>query len=210
MTVLTILCLTYHLIYVLAIDYVSPIIVKGQNLGLYGYRNDSIYSPDGNTKITMYYYGTLVLSTRSSSNDPWINQWQSNTCVDYVASCCKPSMAMQTDGNLVIYADHPVYINSGTCGAPSWWVSNTYSSGATTFVVHNDGYAYWMTPTQNIKWSTPTTPPNPPTQDPIAISPAYAPTQSPNAISVISVSPKVQLHRFPCFCVARYPYTTCY
>ena len=131
----------------------------GKGVTLYGCRNESIYSPDGNKKITTYYYVTLVSSMRSTSDDPWINQRQTNSCVDHVASCCIPCLSMQIDGNLVINAAYTVYKNSGTC---NWWQADMGNDPlATTFVVHNDVYAYWMIPTQIMRWSTPSTPPKP-------------------------------------------------
>ncbi|HTH83200.1 MAG TPA: hypothetical protein VL490_09710 [Mucilaginibacter sp.] len=105
----------------------QPVLTPGQ----------SIYSPNGNNRLTLQTDGNLVLY-RKNSNGSETGIWSSRT-----AGMASASLYFQTDGNLVIY-------NSSHTGL---WASNIYSysgSGVVTnayYALQDDGgfVLYWPT-----------------------------------------------------------------
>eukprot|EP01084_Bolivina_argentea_P182921 315713_1 len=129
-------------------------------LGIY---NDSIYSPDNNTRITMQIDGNLVLYYRAHSSSNWIIKWQTNS-YDNQPDEWRPAFIIQRDGNLV------VYVNDGVGWATNRTNQSQHNNNniAYSFVVNNNGYAYNIqynnNSQQTVIWST---------NDTISIYPTY-------------------------------------
>ena len=85
-----------------SIDYLDHVTTGSSNFGLYGITNDAIYSLDGNTRIVMQSDGNCVLSSRATASSQWQTNWQTNTYSQVNQN--KPVLAVQRDGNLVLYA----------------------------------------------------------------------------------------------------------
>eukprot|EP01084_Bolivina_argentea_P092597 166577_1 len=149
-----------------AIDYFDHVTCTDANFGLYGITNDSIYSLDGNTRITMQSDGNLVLYYRIDLFSNWLIQWQSYSS-SISANSSRPVLFIQQDGNLVVYTFHG-----------QGWHSNTWKGGQNsyTFVVNNGRYAYLLDNTQTVIWSTDDTAQSYPTYN---ILPTHYPTTPP-------------------------------
>lgn len=178
-----------------AIDYLDHVTTNNSdNFMLEGFRNDTIYSLDGNSRIMMQ-RGNLVLTSRETITSNWNIKWQTNT--DTYSERSPSHLAIQIDGNLVIYSmgaavwhsyapfisrkiqyNHKNFIMSNTKG-------NTWQGccGDYMFVVNDGGYAYLLDETQNVIWSTNS---NAQTYPTYAVLPTRFPTKSPNHTRTIS------------------------
>ena len=89
------------------IDHVSCDKYIG-NFILYAHTNDTIYSLNNYTKLTIQYDGNLVLKTRiNKSSNNWIIKWQTGSQFNKITTDYNqyPRLEIQTAGNLVIYVN---------------------------------------------------------------------------------------------------------
>ena len=121
------------------------------NFQLFGHTNDTIYSKNNYTKLTIQFDGNLVLKSRinTSSDNDWIIKWQTGSYYNGISNNEYPEFVVQTDGNLVIY---PLDNGQG-------WTSGTYYWGSYSdwhLVVNDAGYAYLLGPNSNqvVQWTT--------------------------------------------------------
>lgn len=114
-------------------------LLPGQGLAF----GQSLYSPNGNYRLTFQSDGNLVLRRNDFSNR---DLWASGTWGKGASSC-----TMQGDGNLVIYAGQKALWDTATWGHPGAWFA-VQSDG--NLVVYAAAKALWASNTvQN--WSIP-------------------------------------------------------
>ena len=118
-----------------SIDYINNVSCYRQNFYLYSITQDTIYSLDNNTKITMQSDSDLSLYSRETVTSEWQFIWHTDT-YNYNGST---SFAVQKNRNLIVHT-------STECTHCRSWQANIAcqsdcGNGIYHFVVHNNGYA---------------------------------------------------------------------
>ena len=135
MTILIIWNFIFILSPIISINYINNVSCYTENFHLYSTSQDTIYSLDNNTKITMQSDGDLVLYSRETVTSEWQFIWHTDT-YNYDGSTF---FAVQKDRNLVVYT------STGCTNCRSWQANiacqSNCGNGIYHFVVHNNGYA---------------------------------------------------------------------
>ena len=110
--------------------------------------DEKLTTPDGRCTLTMQGDGNLVWMLHDNGQDRVL--WDSGTAR---LKLREPKLAMQTDGNLVIYGRGP----NGTYG-PQWATDTTAHRGAKlvceidgNLIMYHDGKPVWVTGTQALR-----------------------------------------------------------